>query len=74
MDRKIARVIDGSRSDGWSAGAGQGFLRTRVGDPVHRQLVNPLPHKGVGRSSAFTQRQRHVSPHALETAASTADL
>ncbi len=74
VDRKIARVIDESRSDGWSGGAYQVFLLTRVGDPVNRQLVNPLPHKGIGRGSAFTQRQRYVSLHALETAASTADL
>lgn len=74
VDRKIARVIDESRSDGWTGGAYQVFLLTRVGDPVHRQLVDPLPHRGVGRGSAFTQRQRYVSLHALETSASTADL
>ncbi|MGK8465973.1 hypothetical protein [Nocardia cyriacigeorgica] len=74
MDRKIARVIDQSRSEGWTGGTYQVFLLTRPGDPAHRQLVNALPHNGVGRGSAFTQRQRYVSLHALETATTTSDL
>ncbi|MEU4314847.1 hypothetical protein [Nocardia sp. NPDC024068] len=74
MDRKIARVIDESRSHGWIAGSYQVFLLTHAGDPVHRQLSCPLPHRGIGRGSAFTQRQRYVSLHALEVSTTTDDL
>ncbi|UGT57606.1 hypothetical protein [Nocardia asteroides] len=74
MDRKIARVIDESRSAGWTGGTYQVLLLTRPGDPTHRQLVDPLPHNGVGRGSAFTQRQRYVALHALETATTTSEL
>lgn len=73
-DRKIARVIRASRCERWTAGVYQVFLLTRPGDADHRVLPNPLPHRATGRGSAFTQRQRYVSLHALETAASTDDL
>ncbi|MGW4716113.1 hypothetical protein [Nocardia sp. NPDC004260] len=73
-DRKIAAVIDASCQLGWTEGAYQVFLLTRPGDPEHRTLPNPLPHNATGRGAAFTQRQRYVSLHALETAQTTADL
>ncbi|SNY80781.1 hypothetical protein SAMN04244553_2353 [Nocardia amikacinitolerans] len=73
-DRKIAAVIDHSRTVGWVEGAYQVFLLTRPGDPTHRSLEMALPHNGAGRGTAFTQKQRYVSLHALETAKTTADL
>ncbi|WP_218018442.1 hypothetical protein [Nocardia amikacinitolerans] len=73
-DRKIAAVIDHSRTVGWVEGAYQIFLLTRPGDPTHRSLEMALPHNGAGRGTAFTQKQRYVSLHALETAKTTADL
>ncbi|MFI6171669.1 hypothetical protein ACIBCN_33160 [Nocardia sp. NPDC051052] len=73
-DRKIASVIEISRGLGWTDGVYQVFLLTRDGDPQHRSLPSPIRHQGVGRGSAFTQKQRYVSLHALETAVTTADL
>ncbi|WP_194834053.1 hypothetical protein [Nocardia sp. XZ_19_369] len=73
-DRKIASVIETSRALGWTEGVYQVFLLSHQGDPQHRSLPSPIRHQGVGRGSAFTQRQRYVSLHALETAATTADL
>ncbi|MFI2472738.1 hypothetical protein [Nocardia xishanensis] len=73
-DRKIAAVIDQSRTAGWTEGTYQVFLLTRPGDPAHRSLETALPHYGCGRGTAFTQRQRYVSLHALETAKTTGDL
>jgi hypothetical protein len=75
MDRKIAAVITASQQVGWAgAGLNQVFLLTRPGDPSHRTLAEPISHKASGRGSAFVQRQRYVSLHALETAGSTNDL
>lgn len=80
-DRKIGAVITASRAvigpDGspvWPDGSYQVFLLTRPGDPEHRALPQALPHTGRGRGSAFVQRQRYLSLHALQTAATTADL
>jgi hypothetical protein len=73
FDRKIAAVIDASGSR-WTAGRYQVFLLTGPGDPRHRRLSRALPHKGAGRGSAYVQRQRYVSLHALETAVTTADV
>lgn len=73
-DRKIAEVIEQSRPTGWTGGRYQVFLLTREGDPAHRRLPGPLPHKETGRGSAFTQRQRYLSLHSLELAMSTTDL
>lgn len=73
-DRKIARVIRASRRMEWTAGVYQVFLLTRPQDPNHRELPGVLPHRATGRGSAFTQRQRYVSLHALETATTTDDL
>jgi hypothetical protein len=73
-DRKIAAVITASRQAGWEDGACQVFLLSRPGDPQHRTLSDELPHVTSGRGSAYVQRQRYVSLHALETASSTADL
>lgn len=70
LDRRIATVIDHSRSAGWSDGRYQVFLLTRPGDPGHRELVSPLANRG----SAFTRGQRYVSLRALETAKTTADV
>lgn len=72
-DRKIAEVMDASRSV-WSGGRYQVFLLSAPGTQAHRQLAAPVPHKMSGRGSAFVQKQRYVSLHALETAATTADL
>jgi len=73
-DRKIATVIAASRDAGWTAGVYQVFLLSRPGASKHRTLPGPIAHTTSGRGSAFTQRQRYVSLHALEVAASTADL
>lgn len=73
-DRKIAAIIRASRQKEWTAGVYQVFLLTRPGDADHRVLSSALPHRTTGRGSAFTQRQRYVSLHALETAATTDDL
>lgn len=73
-DRKIATVIRDSRAHGWAEGSYQVFLLTSPGDGRHRTLPHPIPHQTAGRGSAFVQRQRYVSLHALETAATTADL
>jgi len=72
-DRKIAEVVAAS-GEPWLEGRYQVFLLTKPGDPKHRQLPVALPHGGSGRGSAFVQRQRYVSLHALETASTTADL
>jgi hypothetical protein len=74
FDRKVAAAIRQSSNSGWTDGRYQVFLLTRHGDPDHRELESPLPHIGSGPGSAFTQRQRYVALHALETAKSTADL
>ncbi|MBE2997783.1 hypothetical protein IDM40_03525 [Nocardiopsis sp. HNM0947] len=73
-DQRIADVIEESRAQGWTEGRYQVFLLTHGRDPRHRQLPVCLPHTVVGRGTAFTQRQRYTSLHALETADSTADL
>jgi hypothetical protein len=74
-DRKIANVIDVStKTEMWKAGRYQVFLLTSPGDPAHRRLAAALSHDGTGKGSAFVQRQRYVSLHSLETAATTADL
>lgn len=73
-DRKVAAVIRSSLAAGGSAGVNQVFLLTRPGDPEHRELEHPLEHVARGRGSAYVQRQRYVSLHALETATTTADL
>jgi hypothetical protein len=75
FDRRIATVIKATRgAEGWNSGRYQVFLLSRSGDAQHRELTAPLAHRATGRGSAFTQRQRYVSLHALETAGSTADL
>ncbi|MFW6722783.1 hypothetical protein ACHZ98_21990 [Streptomyces sp. MAR4 CNY-716] len=73
-DRKISSIITASRAAGWTGGRFQVFLLTQSGDARHRELRAPLPHEVTGRGSAYTQGQRYVSLHALETAKSTADL
>lgn len=73
FDRKIAEVINKS-SSGWPDGRYQVFLLSSPGDARHRQLSTALTHGGAGRGSAFVQRQRYTSLHALETAATTADI
>lgn len=73
-DRKMGAIINAARTAGWSGGLYQVFVLSRPGDPVHRTLGAPIPHSTSGRGSAFVQRQRYVSLHALETAQSTDDL
>jgi hypothetical protein len=73
-DRKVGAVIRQSRVSGWTEGRYQVFLLSRAGDSAHRMLAAPLPHHGSGPGSAYTQRQRYVALHSLETAKSTADL
>ncbi|WP_047691042.1 Abi family protein [Kocuria sp. ZOR0020] len=73
-DRQIAKVIRASRNTFWKAGTYQVFLLSRRGDPEHRALHQPIPHKNKGRGSAFVQKQRYTSLHALETATSTDEL
>ncbi|MDY6056058.1 hypothetical protein [Micrococcus sp.] len=83
-ERKIARLIQ------WSAGPGavyfdfdeqdgpagrfQVFLLSGPGHPHHKTLPAPVPHLSRGPGSAFTQRQRYVSAHALDTAQTTGSL
>lgn len=74
FDRKIAEVIRRAPADVWDQGRYQIFLLSREGDPAHRKLPGPLAHEGVGRGSAFTQRQRYIPLHSLQTAKTTADL
>lgn len=75
FDRKVATVIEASRSaSAWPGGRYQVFLLTSAGHASHRRLSAALPHPGSGRGSAFVRRQRYVSLHSLETAATTADL
>lgn len=74
FDRRIARLIPAARQAGWTGGRYQVFLLSAPGDPRHRSLRQPMPHLATGRGSAFVQRQRYVSLHALETADTTADL
>lgn len=73
FDRKIADVVEKSHGL-WTGGRYQVFLLTGPGHPRHRQLKAVLPHAGAGRGSAFVQRQRYVSLHSLETAATTEDV
>ncbi len=73
-DRKIAKVIIASKAAGWSDGRYQVFLLTQPGDPRHRTLATAVSHETSGKGSAFVQRQRYVSLHALETATTTVDL
>ncbi len=73
-DRKIAKVIATTRSAGWPSGRYQVFLLTQPGDSRHRRLPAAIVHKAAGKGSAFVQRQRYVSLHALETASTTSDL
>lgn len=73
-DRKIGAVMAAALASGWTEGAYQIFLLTQHGDPAHRRLPKVLEHEGSGRGSAFVQRQRYVSLHALETSTSTAGL
>ena len=73
-DKQIANVIEASQRRDWHAGTYQVFLLTRPGDSRHRTLPGPLAHETSGRGSAYVQRQRYVTLHALETAATTADL
>lgn len=73
-DRKVAKVIRESRKAVWRGGSYQVFLLSRAGSAEHRTLRASIPHHNRGRGSAFTQRQRYVSLHALETASTTAGL
>jgi hypothetical protein len=73
FDRKIGIVIDSSVAT-LTDGRYQVFLLTGPGHPDHRQLNSALPHNGTGRGSAFVQKQRYISLHSLETAATTVDL
>lgn len=73
-DRKISAVIRASRGSRWNEGSYQVFLLTQPPSPDHRSLRGPIPHRLSGRGSAFTQRQRYVSLHSLETATTTDDL
>ncbi len=73
FDRKIAGVIQASR-ELCTGGRYQIFLLSSPGDSRHRRLGQPLPHVGMGRGSAYVQKQRYVSLHSLETAETTADL
>lgn len=73
-DRKIGRLIEATPKEVWHAGSYQVFLLSGPGNPAHRQLEAPIPHRTQGRGTAFTQRQRYVSLHALEIARTTEDL
>lgn len=76
MDRRVAAAIEKADPSIWDDGRYQVFVLTKRGVPEsgHRTLEHPVPHLHKGRGSAFTQRQRYVSLHALEVASSTDDL
>ncbi|STY73247.1 Abi-like protein [Micrococcus luteus] len=86
-DKKIGRLIRWTvegpgRGFGYEEGGRyQVLLLSRpsasraVGEGVrHKSLSRPVPHRVAGRGSAFTQRQRYVASHALETAVDTSEL
>lgn len=74
-DRKIAKVIQASLQQGWrTPGEYQVFLLSAPGAPDHRELLAPVPNHSKGIGSAFVRKQRYVSLHRLETAASTDDV
>lgn len=86
-DRKIGRLIRWTvegpgRGFGYDEGGRyQVLLLSRpsasraVGEGVrHKSLSRPVPHRVAGRGSAFTQRQRYVASHTLETAVDTSEL
>lgn len=72
--RKIAKIIRASRKSFWTAGTYQVFLLSCPGAQAHRALPGPIPHSNQGRGSAFVQKQRYTSLHALEIATSTDEL
>ena len=71
---KLGQLIASTLNITRPPGRYQVFWLSTLGDPRHRQLGTEIPHTPRGRGSAFTQRQRYVSLHALETARTTADL
>lgn len=73
-DRKIATVITESLEAGWNQGSYQVFLLSAPGDQNHRTLKAAIAHRERGRGSAFVKKQRYVSLHSLEVAATTHDL
>lgn len=87
-DRKIAKSIRWSQSedgkkieggwDGWNNHF-KVFILTEardenLGDDRHLVLAQDIPHKTIGRGSAFTQRQRYVPSSRLQVAKDTDDL
>jgi hypothetical protein len=88
-DKKVAAAIRwaisdegrhvGGENDAWPSSEYQVFLLTERRGPGHQQTGHverptDVPHRAHGRGSAFTQRQRYVSLHALLGAKTTADL
>ncbi|WP_430336285.1 hypothetical protein [Rhodococcus sp. ACT016] len=73
-DRKIGAAITASQAAGWTAGRYQIFLLSRAGNPNHIELKAAIPHLQSGRGSAFVQRHRYVSHHALQSAQDTSDV
>lgn len=73
-EKKLGKIMQTARSLGWTEGRYQVFLLSKPGDPRHRTLNQDLPHQTAGRGSAFVQKQRYVSLHDLEIAATTASL
>lgn len=73
-EKRMGKIMKVARDLGWTAGRYQVFLLSRAGDPRHRILRKELNHQTSGRGTAFVQKQRYVSLHDLEIAATTADL
>ena len=72
--QKLGQLISDTLNLSRAPGRYQVFWLTKARDARHRKLTAEIPHTARGRGSAFTQRQRYVSLHALETATSTDDL
>ncbi|MEU7138435.1 hypothetical protein ABZ942_03170 [Nocardia sp. NPDC046473] len=69
------RKISASQSLGpWTDGRYQVFMLSRNGDSSHIQLKAGIPHRQVGRGSAFVQRHRYLSHHSLQSASDTGQL
>ncbi|GAA3213263.1 hypothetical protein ACFP63_10255 [Oerskovia jenensis] len=74
-ERQLGAAMADSLGKVWPEGRYQLFKLTHdVGDSRHRRLAGDVPHLPRGKGSAFTQRQRYVSLHGLETAKDTSTL
>ncbi|WP_063776057.1 hypothetical protein [Nocardia vulneris] len=74
-DRKIGAAITVSQGNSaWPEGRYQIFLLSSPEHPETITLNSAIPHSQTGRGSAFVQRHRYLSHHALRSAKDTSDL